>query len=108
MILQNGTNGQDCKVNSNNIKYKDITINDFLIGNQMISDTDKGYFSRVGAIEDYIPGYKTAISVTIVSFGDCKGMVTAVLHVTQTEPAVYLLCNTISTITKCVIRIAYI
>lgn len=74
----------------------------------MISGTDKGYFSRVGAIEDYIPGYKTVISATIVSFGDCKGMVTAVLHVTQTEPAIYLLCNTISTITNCVVRIAYI
>lgn len=74
----------------------------------MISGTDKGYFGRVGAIEDYIPGYKTAIGVTIVSFGDCEGMVTVVFHITQTEPAIYLLCNTMSTITKCVIRIAYI
>nr|DAH41862.1 MAG TPA: hypothetical protein [Caudoviricetes sp.] len=92
----------------NEVKYKDITVNDFSIGNQMISGTDKGYFSRVGSIKDYIPDYKAVISATIVSFGDCEGMVTAVLHVTQSSPAIYLLCNTKSTITNCVIRIAYI
>jgi hypothetical protein len=96
------------QLNSNNIKYKDITVNDFSIGNQMISGTDKGYFSRVGSIKDYIPDYKAAISATIVSFGDCEGMVTAVFYITQSEPAIYLLSNTKSTIANCVIRIAYI
>ena len=96
------------ELNSNNIKYKDITVSDFSIATPMISGTDKGYFSRVGAIKDYIPSYKIAISATIVAFGDCKGMLTAALHITQPEPAVYLMCNTASTITKCVIRIAYI
>ena len=96
------------QLNSNNIKYKDITVNDFLIGNQMISGTDKGYFSRVGSIKDYIPDYKAVISATIVSFGDCEGMVTAVFYITQSEPAIYLLSNTKSTIANCVIRIAYI
>lgn len=96
------------ELNSNNIKYKDITVNDFSIGNQMISGTDKGYFSRVGPIKDYIPDYKAVISATIVSFGDCEGMVTAVFYIAQSEPAIYLLSNTKSTIANCVIRIAYI
>ena len=74
----------------------------------MISGTDKGYFSRVGSIKDYIPDYKAVISATIVSFGDCEGMVTAVFYITQSEPAIYLLSNTKSTIANCVIRIAYI